>query len=408
MKFKLLRILILSLLIIPVILASKIVAQDVARIKDTKYFRVFREISQKGRSIDKTVIMGPPNRPEGYVSTRVQFPESTKDADINVLPDVPAFDWSFGCSATSAAMIAGYYDRTGYPNMYTGPTNGGVMPMDNSSWPDWYDGTAWRNQCPLSATHDGLDERTIKGHVDDYWVSYNSPGPDPWVGNWTEHSYGDCTGDYMKTNQWIDPGPYNIDGGTRFYNYTNGSPLHWNDMETYGIHIEDGGYGLKLFYQSRGYMVSNMYNQYIYGYGGNTNGFTYAQYCAEIDAGHPVMIHIEGHTMVGVGYDNSVTNLMYIHDTWDYNTYTMVWGGSYAGMKHYGVTIVQLELAVVGCQSDFDGDGYVYGSDLVVFAEDFGRTDCSGDCEGGFDPDGDVDGSDLVTFIVDFGRTNCP
>ena len=408
MKFKLLRILILSLLIIPVILTSQIVAQDVARIKDTKYFRVFREISQKGRSIDKTVIMGPPNRPEGYVSTRVQFPESTKDADINVLPDVPAFDWSFGCSATSAAMIAGYYDRTGYPNMYTGPTNGGVMPMDNSSWPDWYDGTAWRNQCPLSATHDGLDGRTIKGHVDDYWVSYNSPGPDPWVGNWTEHTYGDCTGDYMKTNQWIDPGPIILTGGRVFitipmaHHYTG---TIWRHM-TYILRM--AAMGLSFSTSPGGILVSNMYNQYIYGYGGNTNGFTYAQYCAEIDAGHPVMIHVEGHTMVGLGYDNSITNLMYIHDTWDYNTYTMIWGGSYAGMKHYGVTIVQLELAVVGCQSDFDGDGYVYGSDLVVFAEDFGRTDCSGDCEGGFDPDGDVDGSDLVTFIVDFGRTNCP
>jgi hypothetical protein len=53
------------------------------------------------------------------------------------------------------------------------------------------------------------------------------------------------------------------------------------------------------------------------------------------------MIHVTGHTMVGVGYDDA-TNLMYIHDTWDYNTYTMTWGGSYAGMDHYGVTIVHL------------------------------------------------------------------
>jgi hypothetical protein len=28
----------------------------------------------------------------------------------NVLSDVPAFDWSYGCSATSAAMLFGYYD----------------------------------------------------------------------------------------------------------------------------------------------------------------------------------------------------------------------------------------------------------------------------------------------------------
>jgi hypothetical protein len=34
---------------------------------------------------------------------------------------------------------------------------------------------------------------------------------------------------------------------------------------------------------------------------------------------------------------------MYIHDTWDYNVHTMTWGGSYSGMQHYAVTIVQLE-----------------------------------------------------------------
>jgi hypothetical protein len=31
-------------------------------------------------------------------------------------------------------MAAGYYDNNGYPEMYTGPTNWGFMPMDNSIW----------------------------------------------------------------------------------------------------------------------------------------------------------------------------------------------------------------------------------------------------------------------------------
>jgi hypothetical protein len=49
--------------------------------------------------------------------------------------------------------------------------------------------------------------------------------------------------------------------------------------------------------------------------------------------------------MVGVGYDDSSTDLMYVHDTWDYSTHTMEWGGSYADMDHYGVTIVHLQEA---------------------------------------------------------------
>ena len=62
------------------------------------------------------------------------------------------------------------------------------------------------------------------------------------------------------------------------------------------------------------------------------------------------------------------------------------------------------------CEGDFDHDGDVDGSDLAVFAADFGRTDCVNPppCEGDFDHDGDVDGSDLAIFAADFGRTDCP
>ena len=62
------------------------------------------------------------------------------------------------------------------------------------------------------------------------------------------------------------------------------------------------------------------------------------------------------------------------------------------------------------CEGDFDDDGDMDGSDLAVFAADFGRTDCSAGepCEGDFDDDNDVDGSDLAIFAADFGRTDCP
>jgi hypothetical protein len=70
--------------------------------------------------------------------------------------------------------------------------------------------------------------------------------------------------------------------------------------------------------------------------------------------------------------------------------------------------VIDVSTSSVPCPGDFDDDGDVDGSDLAVFAEDFGRTDCSGDCEGGFDGDGDVDGSDLAVFAEDFGRTDCP
>lgn len=311
--------------------------------QSNQYYTVRTLTLPDGTNIDEIIINGPPNPPVGIVRTTVELPEPNPAAGINLLSNVPAFNWCFGCSPTSAAMISGYYDRTGYPNMYTGPTNDGVMPMDNSDWPDWEDSHGdTRHQCPLSATHLGLDGRTDPGHVDDYWIYYGQPGPDPWTYNGEQHIYGDCTGDYMKTNQWAY---FNTDGSTTFYYYIDGSPTHYYDLEPDNDDI-DGGCGHKFFYESRGYTVTNMYNQYIKGQGSNPNlGFTYDQYKAEIDAGRPVMIHLEGHTIVGFGYDDA-TNLIYIHDTWDYSNHTMTWGSSYAGMDHMGVTIVQLDINI--------------------------------------------------------------
>ena len=343
--------LVLALLLIPAVFTSVVLADD----SDGVCFSV-RTVTLDGTSIDEFVINGSPTPPPGFVRSVVSpLPEPNVVAGVNILSNVPAFNWSFGCSATSAAMIAGYYDRIGYGNMYAGPTNGGVMPMDNSSWPDWDDGHDDRHQCPLSATHNGLDGRTTSGHVDDYWIQYGSTAQDPFIGNWTEHTYGDCTGDYMKTNQY---NYNNSDGVTTFWNYTNGAPLYDYQLEAYGAgyYDHDGGYGHKLFYESRGYTVTQMYNQYILGQGTDSAlGFTYDQYKAEIDAGRPVMIHLEDHTVVGLGYDDA-TNLMYVHDTWDYSTHTMTWGESYSGMDHLGVTVVQLQLLPVITSCNLSGD----------------------------------------------------
>jgi len=76
-------------------------------------------------------------------------------AGEGILPNFPAYNWVFGCSAVSGAMIAAYYDRGAYPNMYTGPTNGGVMTLTDSSWPLWSDGYKQYPNNPLIASHKG-------------------------------------------------------------------------------------------------------------------------------------------------------------------------------------------------------------------------------------------------------------
>lgn len=265
-------------------------------------------------------------------------PAEPTDASYT-LPEVPGYDWSFGCSVTSAAMMTGYYDRSGYPIMYTGPTNGGVAPLDNSVWGSVVINGEARKLCPISATRDGLDGRSIYGHVDDYWISIYNTNPDPYITyGWTQHTWGDCTGDFMKTNQSVHG---NTDGWTTFWYYENGNPYSGNGSNN------DGLFGLHQFFESRGYTVTSYFNQYIYGYNGNTLGFTFAQYKQQIDAGRPVLIQVQGHTMLGIGY-NETGNIVYLRDTWDYITHQMTWGGTYSGMLHYAVGVIQLVPVPVG------------------------------------------------------------
>ena len=54
------------------------------------------------------------------------------------------------------------------------------------------------------------------------------------------------------------------------------------------------------------------------------------------------MLNLNGHTIVGVGYDSS-SNTVYLHDTWNLDTNTMTWGGSYGGMALQSVSIVNLQ-----------------------------------------------------------------
>jgi 5-hydroxyisourate hydrolase-like protein (transthyretin family) len=322
----------LMLSLIVILSTVNILADDTPTL--SPYETIFTDDS--GNQITKAIF---PLGPQPPVKSVADIPDVHKAGSINSLSDVPAFDWSYGCSATSAAMLFGYYDRTGYSDFYTGPTNGGVCPLDNSVWGQTVYPSVTCGESPINATHQGIDGRVATGHVDDYWIDSGEDGPDPYFGNWAEHT-ADCAGDYMGTNQWRYS---NTDGSTSFYWYTNGDPLP--DYTGCEPGDRDGCHGMRLFAESRGYTVLTNFTQMIQGQGSNPAlGFTYANFQAEIDAGRPVLIQVTGHTMLGYGYDTS-SNLIYIHDTWDYSNHTMTWGGYYEGLLHKAVTVIHLATA---------------------------------------------------------------
>ena len=193
-----------------------------------------------------------------------------------MLPNVPTSSWTYGCSATSAGMIFGYYDRIGYSNMYAGSANGGVAPL-----------TDLGNQCTIIATAE---------HINDYWISNGSSGPDPWESSGTEHTWADCTADYMGTNQWkwdtdnngsIDS---NSDGSTTLYYYSSATKLYdYIPSSSYGLPRTALCHGMRLFAESRGYTVLENYTQSIDTlYAG---GFSFDDYMDEIDAGWCRVFH---------------------------------------------------------------------------------------------------------------------
>lgn len=252
-------------------------------------------------------------------------------ASAVTISGVPDILWWYGCSATSAGMMMGYYDGQGYDNMYTGTITGDINPGDP--------------ECSLVAT---------TAHTTDYWTGYGNPGPDPWVGSGNpEHAWADCTADFMGTNQWkwydpVSDWGWNTDGSTVFWFYTNGAKTYdFQQPAQYGLPQTEGCHGLRLFAEDAGYDVlydSGHYENYtelIYGYGSNTQGFTFADYKAEINANRPVMIQVEGHSMVGIGYDDSNSGVL-VHDTWTHGDHFMTWGGSYSGRYQWGVTCMQL------------------------------------------------------------------
>ena len=123
---------------------------------------------------------------------------------------------------------------------------------------------------------------------------YDSTASDPYItGGWTQHTWGDAFGDYMKTSQSAYSNP---DGATYFTWYTNGTPLTCADMETLNQVLRAGmaRYGRKLFYEARGISVTECYNQRTDN--AIAGGFSFANYKAQIDAGYPVLLNLAGHS----------------------------------------------------------------------------------------------------------------
>jgi hypothetical protein len=224
------------------------------------------------------------------------------------LTDVPDYNWFAGCFGTASGNVAGYWDRHGFPDFYTGPTAGGVAPLSNC-------GTNIGIRS-MWATKAGLDGRptNLPGHVDDYWDYYTTSGSCGTVASYSyestildefvrmgrlEHT-PDCIGDFMGLSQrrWTNMNNEcsgNVDAFAFVYWETNGTKRFNYVPPAQGTNPgRDVPSGLREWALHRGY-DAEVFSQLV---SFNPNcpagrGFSFADLKAEIDAGYPVLAFLQ-------------------------------------------------------------------------------------------------------------------
>jgi len=234
------------------------------------------------------------------------------------LSDTPDYEWWHGCSPTSAGMLLAYYDINGYDGLdYSDLIAGGVAELSTFGV-----SSAIANDAIASSEH----------IADFYGAGYLGSGDDI-----TPSHEFNCLADFMGTSQ---DAAGNVNGGTTFYYYSNGAPFGLADAVSQSVEDRSGMYGIYEYILYCGYSVATLFNQYTDNR--DEDGFTYDDFKNEIDAGRPVLIHVEGHTMLGYGYDETGSDLIYVRDTWTSGEHTMIWGGSYSGSSLFLVTALEL------------------------------------------------------------------
>ncbi len=216
------------------------------------------------------------------------------------LADVPDYAWHAGCFGTATGNLIGYWDRHGFPNMYTGPTGGGMAPLSSFG--------ANVGIRSLWASQAGLDGRPANqpGHIDEYWLfggqSFESTAPDPYTTAGRAEHEPDCLGDFMGQSQrkYSDLNGEctgNIDGFAFTYWDKNGDRLvNFEPPMVDGVRARDIPSGLREFTKYRGYAADATsqlvdFNPTVPA----GKGFTFEELKAEIDAGYPVVLILQNY-----------------------------------------------------------------------------------------------------------------
>ncbi|MGE3310745.1 MAG: hypothetical protein AB7O66_12315 [Limisphaerales bacterium] len=216
-------------------------------------------------------------------------------AEENVhLTEVPDYAWHVGCFGTATGNLFGYWDRHGFPNYYTGPTQDGLAPLDSFG--------SNRGIRSLWSSRAGLDGRpdSVPGHFDDYYIDYEVTAPDPYLtAGRPEHS-PDCSGDFVGLSQrkWASLAGEcagNIDGyAFNYFDPDGDRRVNYLPPGDGQFPVRDVQSGIRAFSRHRGY-DSDSFSQ-LSDFNPDKpagRGFTFADLKAELDAGYPVLLFMQ-------------------------------------------------------------------------------------------------------------------
>ncbi len=222
------------------------------------------------------------------------------DSDVYLL-GTPDYSWYAGCFGTATGNLMGYWDRNGFADFYTGPTAGGVAPLDDFG-PHRGIRSLWANKA-------GFDGRPLDqpGHIDDYWsrydetgYSYEDTGPDPYVTAGRAEHAPDCIGDFIGLSQrkWANMNGEcdgNIDAFSFVYWDTNGNRrVDFTATTPTNTPVPDIQSGLGEWTRFKGF-DAEVFTQ-LADFNPSTpagKGFTFEDVKREIDAGYPLLVFLQ-------------------------------------------------------------------------------------------------------------------
>lgn len=291
----------------------------------------------------------------------VAFLAITARATVNIsLTGVPDYAWYYGCMGTASGNLMGYWDRHGFPEFYTGPCNDGVAPLST--------GGANAAIVGFWASKAGVDGRPSNhpGHVDNYYDSFESVAPDPYIvlGR-TEHQ-PDCIGDFigLSQNRWQNMAGEcsgNIDGFSFVCWETNGNRrINFTPSPLAGEPATDIQSGFRAWTQWRGYECEVFtqlvdFNPKV----PSGKGFTFEDLKREINEGYPVVLFMQGyntlsrklgamlnanpniHAIVAFGYYTTSGGRNYVR-------YRSSWGDGENALREWNANIWAANLPVRG------------------------------------------------------------